>query len=59
MDAKLSKCQFWLNSVISLGHVISVEKVSIDPQKIEAIVNWKPPTNVIEIRSFMGLVGYY
>ena len=39
--------------------MISEEGVSIDPQKIEAIVNWKPPTIVIEIRSFLGLVGYY
>ena len=57
--AKFSKCQFWLDSVSFLGHVISAEGVSVDPQKIEAIVNWKPPTNVTEIRSFMGLTGYY
>ena len=57
--AKFSKCQFWLDIVAFLGHVISVKGVSVDPQKIEAIVNWKPPTNVIEIRSFLGLAGYY
>ena len=57
--AKFSKCQFWLDSVAFLGHVISVEGVYVDPQKIEAIVNWKPRTNVIEIRSFLGLAGYY
>ena len=39
--------------------MISVEGVSVDPQKIEAIVNWRPLTNVTEIRSFLGLVGYY
>ena len=59
LQAKFSKCQFWLNSVAFLGYVISVEGVSIDPQKIEAIVNWKPPTNVTEIQSFLGLAGYY
>ena len=47
--AKFSKCQFWLDSVAFLGHVISVEGISVDPQKIEAIVNWKLPTNVTEI----------
>ena len=52
--AKLSKCQFWLDRVSFLGHIISVEGISVDPQKIEAIVNWQPPTNVIEIRSFWG-----
>ena len=57
--AKFSKCQFWLDSVAFLGHVISAEGVNVDPQKIEKIVNWKPPTNVTEIRSFLGLAGYY
>ena len=57
--AKLSKCQFWLDRVAFLGHVISVEGVSVDPKKIEAVVNWKPPKNVSEVRSFLGLVGYY
>ena len=56
---KFSKCQFWLDKVAFLGLVISVEGVSVDPQKIEAIVNWKPPTNVSEVRSFLGLAGYY
>ena len=57
--AKLSRCQFWLDRVAFLGHVISVEGVSVDPQKIEAVVNWKPPKNVSEVRSFLGLAGYY
>ena len=57
--AKFSKCQFWLDSVAFLRHVISTKGVFVDPQKIEAIVNWKPPTNVTEIRSFRGLAGYY
>ena len=52
--AKFIKCQFLLDSVAFLRHVISAEGVSVDPQKIEAIVNWKPPTNVTEIRSFFG-----
>ena len=57
--AKFSKCQFWLDKVVFLGHVISAEGISVDPQKIEAIVNWKPPTNVSEVHSFLGLAGYY
>ena len=57
--AKLSKCQFWLDSVAFLGHIISAEGVSVDPQKVEAIMNWKPPTSVTEIRSFLGLAGFY
>ena len=57
--AKLSKCQFCLDRVAFLGHVISVEGVSVAPQKIEAVVNWKPPKNVSEVRSFLCLAGYY
>ena len=57
--AKLSKCQFWLDRVAFLGHVISAEGVSVDPQKIEAVVNWKPLKNVSEVRSFLSLAGYY
>ena len=57
--AKFSKCQFWLDKVAFLGHVISTEGVSVDPQKIEAIVNCKPPTNVSKVRIFLGLAGYY
>ena len=57
--AKFSKCQFWLDKIAFLGHVISAKGISVDPQKIEAIVNWKPPTNASEVRSFLGLAGYY
>ena len=39
--------------------MISVKGVSVDPQKIKKIVNWKPPMNVTEIQSFLGLAGYY
>ena len=59
LHAKLSKCQFWLDRVAFLGHVISVKGVSVDPKKIEAVVNWKPPKNVLEVRSFLGLAGCY
>ena len=57
--AKFSKCQFWLDKVAFLGHVILEEGISVDPQKIEAIVNWKRPMNVSKVCSFLGLAGYY
>ncbi|VVA39148.1 PREDICTED: retrotransposon, partial [Prunus dulcis] len=57
--AKFNKCQFWLDRVVFLGHVISAEGIYVDLPKVEAIVNWVQPTRVIEIRSFLGLVGYY
>ena len=57
--AKLSKCDFWLKEVSFLGHIVSSEGIRVDPTKIEAIVNWKPPRNVTEVRSFLGLAGYY
>ena len=57
--AKLSKCEFWLKEVSFLGHIGSAEGIRVDPVKIEAVVNWKPLRNVTEVRSFLGLVGYY
>jgi hypothetical protein len=57
--AKLKKCDFWLKEVAFLGHVISGEGISADPTKIQAVVDWKRPTTVTEIRSFLGLAGYY
>jgi hypothetical protein len=57
--AKLSKCDFWLDRVIFLGHVVSAEGIFVDPKKIEAILKWERPTNMTEIRSFLGLAGYY
>ena len=57
--AKFSKCEFWLDKVMFLGHVISAEGVYVDPSKVAAIVNWEPPKDVTEVRSFLGLEGYY
>ncbi|KAL4377944.1 hypothetical protein GQ457_02G018140 [Hibiscus cannabinus] len=57
--AKLSKCEFWIREVVFLGHVVSSEGIRVDPKKVEAIVDWKQPTSVTEILSFLGLAGYY
>ena len=57
--AKLKKCEFWLEKVSFLGHVISGDGIEVDPSKIEAVVKWERPTNVHEIRSFLGLASYY
>ena len=56
---KLSKCDFWLKEVSFLGHIIFAEGIRLDLVKIEAVMNWKPPRNVTEVRSFLGLAGYY
>nr|KYP61408.1 Retrovirus-related Pol polyprotein from transposon 17.6 [Cajanus cajan]KYP61409.1 Retrovirus-related Pol polyprotein from transposon 17.6 [Cajanus cajan] len=57
--AKLSKCEFWLSEVIFLRHVISTEGIVVDPPKVEAMIQWKRPRTTMEIRSFVGLAGYY
>ncbi|XP_074378512.1 putative mitochondrial protein AtMg00860 [Apium graveolens] len=57
--AKFSKCKFWLRRVSFLGHVISEEVISVDPAKIEVVMDWERPKTVTEIRSFLGLAGYY
>ena len=56
--AKLSKCEFWLEQVKFLGHVISPEGVAVDPSKVEAVLEWERLTIIIEIQSFLGLAGY-
>ncbi|KAL9811871.1 putative nucleotidyltransferase, Ribonuclease H [Arabidopsis thaliana] len=57
--AKLSKCSFWQRKMGFLGHIVSVEEVSVDPEKIEAIRDWPRPMDATEIRSFFGLAEYY
>ena len=57
--AKFSKCQFWLTEVRFLGHVVSVLGVSVDPEKVVAMMSWERPKSVFEIRSFSGLARYY
>ena len=57
--AKMSKCEFWLREVSFLEHVVSKEGNRVDLSKIEVILEWKPPRNVIEVNSFLGLAGYY
>jgi len=57
--AKLGKCQFWMESVSFLGHIISEQGISVDPRKVEAVQEWPVPTSVSEVRSFLGLAGYY
>ena len=57
--AKFSKCEFWLSEIAFLGHVISSRGIIVDPAKIEAVMKWPRPTTVTEVRSFLGLAGYY
>jgi hypothetical protein len=59
LAAKRSKCVFGVNHVEYLGHVISAQGVSTDPSKVTAIAEWETPTSVTQLRSFLGLVGYY
>ncbi|KAA3470967.1 Retrotransposon protein [Gossypium australe] len=59
LSAKFSKNEFWLREVRFLGHIISGDGIRVDPSKISTIVEWKPPRNVSEVRSFLGLTGYY
>jgi hypothetical protein len=56
---KLSKCSFYQSRIHYLGHVISNEGIVVDPARVEAIMEWPASMNVPEVRSFMGLAGYY
>ena len=57
--AKFSKCKFWFTEVKFLGHVMSALGMSIDLDKVEAVMSWERPKLVFEIHIFLGLVGYY
>ncbi|XP_075494755.1 uncharacterized protein LOC142532320 [Primulina tabacum] len=57
--AKLKKCEFWLEQVAFLGHIVSNEGISVDPSKVDSIKQWSIPKTISEVRSFLGLAGYY
>ena len=57
--AKFKKCEYWLTEVKFLGHVVSTSGVTIDPEKVEAVMSWERLKSVFEIHSFLGLAGYY
>src|SRR4051812_15302453 len=57
--AKFSKCEFWLKEVGFLGHVVSGEGVAVDPSKVSTVTEWETPKTIGDIRSFLGLAGYY
>jgi hypothetical protein len=55
----LSKCEFWMKQVAFLGHIISKGGISVDPSKVQDVLSWSAPTSDDDIRSFLGLAGYY
>ncbi|GJZ29042.1 putative reverse transcriptase domain-containing protein [Tanacetum coccineum] len=57
--ATFSKCDFWLREVQFLGHVINGDGIHVDSSKIEVVRNWEAPKTPTEVRSFLGLAGYY
>lgn len=56
---KFSKCEFWLSIVAFLGNIVSSGGIKVDPQKTEVVKKWPRPATLTNIRSFLGLVGYY
>jgi hypothetical protein len=56
---KRTKCSFTMSSMAYLGHVISAEGVTMDSEKIQAVVTWPQPHSLRGLRSFLGLAGYY
>ncbi|GKC06403.1 putative reverse transcriptase domain-containing protein [Tanacetum coccineum] len=55
----LRQKKLWLQQVAFLGHIVSADGIIMDPAKVEAITKWPRPTTVTEVRSFLGLAGYY
>ena len=56
---KMSKCEFGKTSLVYLGYIIGGVQLKIDPTKVEVIVKWPRPQNVIEVRSFLGAIQYW
>ena len=59
LNLKPSKCEFFRQELTYLGHVVSKDGIQTDPKKVEAIHKWPIPTNVTEVRSFLGFTNYY
>ena len=57
--AKFSKCDFFKDKIQYLGHVVTKEGIFVDPEKIREIEDWRVPKDVTDVRSFMGITGYY
>ena len=57
--AKLKKFELWLDKISFLGHVVSKDGILVDPSKVEAVLSWKRPSTMFEVRSFLGMAGYY
>jgi hypothetical protein len=49
MYAKFSMCEFWIDEVPFLGHVISPEGIAVDPSKVQDVFYWKPPTSITQV----------
>ena len=59
MYAKLKKCEFWLDKVSFLGHMVTKDGILVDLRNVDVVANWRRPSIVTEIQSFLGLAGYY
>ena len=57
--AKFNKCEFWLERVQFLGHVITGAGIQVDPTKVEAVVSWQRLRNATVIHNFLELADYY
>ena len=57
--AKFSKCEFWIIEVKFLGHMVSSLGVSVNPDKVKAVMSWDRPKSVFKIHSFLRLARYY
>lgn len=58
MYAKFNKCEFWLEKIAFMGHIVFKDSISMDLANVEAIMNSKRLTTIIEIRSFLGMISY-
>ena len=59
LELKAKKCVLLAKKVIYMGHVITSEGVTTDPDKVKDVVNWHSPRTVRQVRAFLGMINYY
>ena len=59
LQLDIDKCEFYKTEVVYLGYVIGVNGVQIDPEKVQALLDWEYPHNVKDVRAFIGFANFY
>jgi RNase H-like domain found in reverse transcriptase/Reverse transcriptase (RNA-dependent DNA polymerase)/Integrase zinc binding domain/Integrase core domain/Retroviral aspartyl protease len=59
LQADIKKCEFSVTKTKYLGFIVSTDGIEVDPEKVEAVINWQPPQTVKGVQSFLGFCNFY